>query len=172
MGALNCGVGGRFACVPTTTPPLSPHVYRGPLFPGNIRHFDSNLQDLPDRTRSDLETSPLALDITRCTKAQALGNGQKRPRPALRGSSRVAVVRPAKASIRQKRSRRQGTISADGPHEFDCCCAAATRGLSMPTSSPRCGLGVCVWGEGGRAPSPSRPRLPSTCSPPLAPDAG
>ena len=129
--------------------PSSPHVYRGPLSPGNIRHFDGNLQDLPDRIRSDLETSPPALDVARCTKAHALRNGQKRPRPALRGSSRVAAACPAKTSIRQKRSRRQGTISADGPHELDCCCAAATRGLSMPTSLAPRGLGVCGE-EGGR----------------------
>lgn len=138
--------------------PSSPHVYRGPLSPGNIRHFDGNLQDLPDRIRSDLETSPPALDVARCTKAHALRNGQKRPRPALRSSSRVAAACPAKTSIRQKRSRRQGTISADGPHELDCCCAAATRGLSMPTSLAPRGLGVCGE-EGGREGGPHRRRV-------------
>ena len=45
------------------------HVYKGLLSSGNIRYFDSNLQDLLDQIRSDFETSPLALDITRCTKA-------------------------------------------------------------------------------------------------------
>lgn len=68
MGALELRDKGPLRPSPYNRLP-SLHVYKGLLSSGNIRYFDSNLQDLLDQIRSDFETSPFALDIARCTKA-------------------------------------------------------------------------------------------------------
>lgn len=170
MGALNCGVGGRFACVPTTTPP-SPRVYRA-LSLGNIRHFDGNLQDLPDRTRSDLETSPLALDIARRTKAlerlEMVKNGRDRHFAALPGWRR-----PARRKLRSAKSDRGGKGRSARTARMNSIAVAPLLRGAVHAHFPRPDVGwECVGGRKGGPPSPSRPRLPPTCSPPLAPDAG